>query len=227
MPSSRFLDGEQWHILAYLGNRWGGPGSSYSKLDMRDYVFEVHRRGGVVSVDVLLFRDGSLDRSQIEILKAIRQELDHGTAKPPVPPGNLAYRKQSLLLSLDGSHELQVNSGRHFPRLGVDGRLDTYALAGGEWPWTYEVDLVDMKPINRIKVTFGGGYATHLELKLSADRNTWTTVASKKDHDGTPYEATFEPVTARYVRVSALKPNGPDQPGQQMSVRELEVYAKE
>lgn len=227
MPSSRFLDGEQWHILAYLGNRWGGPGSSYSKLDLRDYVFEVRRRGGVVSVDVLLFRDGSLDRSQIEILKAIRQELDHGTAKPPVPPGNLTYRKQSLLLSLDGSHELEVNSGRHFPRLGVDGRHDTYALAGGEWPWTYEVDLVDTKPINRIKVNFGDGYATHLELKLSSDRNTWTTVASKQDHDGTPYEATFQPVMARYVRVSALKPNGPDQPGRQMSVRELEVYALE
>jgi hypothetical protein len=224
MPTSRFLDGEQWHILAHLGDYWGKPGTNYSKLDMRDYVFEVHRRGGVVSVDVILFRDGSLDRSQIEILKAIRHELDHGTVKPPIPLGNLAYRKQSRLLSLDGSHELAVNSRKHFPRLGVDGRHDTYALAAGEWPWTYEVDLVDMAPVSRIKITFGNGYATHFELRLSTDRKTWATVASRHDHDGAPLDTTFDPVTARYVRITALRPNGPNQPGKQMSIRELEVY---
>ncbi len=227
MPAERFLDGEQWHILSYLGDRWSGPGSGYSKRDLADYVFEVHRRGGVVSIDVLLFRDGSLDRSQTELLKAVRHELDHGTARPAIPPGNLAYRKQSLLLSLDGSHPLQVNCDRHFPRLGVDGRHDTFALAGGEWPWTYEVDLVDTVPIHRIKVTFGTGYATHLEIKASTDRQAWIPVAAKIDHDGTPFEAAFEPVTARYVRVSALQPNGPDQPGTQMSIQELEVYAAE
>lgn len=227
MPTERFLDGEQWHILSYLGDRWGGPGCNYSKLDLRDYVFQVHRRGGVVSVDVILFRDGSLDRSQIELLKSVRHELNHGTEKQPIPLGNLAYRKQSLLLSLDGSHELEVNAGQHFPRLGVDGRHDTYALAGGQWPWTYEVDLVDMTNVNRIKVIFGSGYATQFELKLSADRKTWSTVATKSGHDGTPYEATFDPVSARFVRVSAIKPNGPDQPGTQMSIRELEVYGAE
>ncbi len=224
IPAKRFLDGEQWHILSFLGDRWGAPGCHYSKQDLRDYVFEVHRRGGVVSIDVILFRDGSLDRSQVELLKAVRHELQTGTAKPPVPPGNLAYRKQSLLLSLDGSHELVVNSGRHFPRLGVDGRLDTYALAGGEWPWTYEVDLVDTAPISRIKVTFGTGFATQFELKVSTDRKTWSTVASVDNHDGSPYEAVFQPVAGRHVRVSAIRPNGPNQPGSQMSIRELEVY---
>ncbi len=227
MPPERFLDGEQWHILSYLGDRWGAPGCAYSKCDLGDYVFEVHRRGGVVSIDVILFRDGSLDRSQIELLKAVRHALDYGEASPSVPPGNLAYRKQSLLLSLDGSHPLQVNGDRHFPRFGVDGRHDTLALAGGEWPWTYEVDLVDTVPIHRIKVTFGAGYATHFELKASTDRQAWVTVAAKTGHDGTPFEATFEPVTARYLRVSALQPSGPDQPGTQMSIRELEVYAAE
>lgn len=227
MPTSRFINGEQWHILSYLGEWWGDPGTKYSKQDLRDYVFEVHRRGGVVSIDVILFRDGSLDRSQIEILRAVRHELDHGTVKPPIPSGNLAFRKQSLLLSLDGSHELVVNAGKHFPRHGVDGRPDTHAQAAGEWPWTYEVDLVDTVPVNRIKVTFGKNYATQFEFKLSTDRKTWTTVAAKDSHDGSPFKATFDPVSARYVRVSALKPNGPGQPGGQMSIRELEVYAAE
>ncbi|MGQ9732782.1 MAG: discoidin domain-containing protein, partial [Candidatus Zipacnadales bacterium] len=127
-------------------------------------------------------------------------------------------------LSLDGSHELPVNGGVHFPRWGVDGRLDTIALAGGEWAWTYEVDLVDTVSVRRIKVTFGSGYPTQLELRLSVDGRTWQTVASKEGHNGTPYEANFEPVETRYVRVCSIKPDGPGQPGTQMSVAELEVY---
>jgi hypothetical protein len=224
MPVERWLDGEQWHILSYMGSGWGQPGSQYTKRELAEYVFDVNQRGGVVSIEVLLFRDGSLDRSQVEMLKAVRQELDTGAARPAVPPGNLAFRKQSKLLSLDGSHALQVNGGVHFPKLGVDGRLDTVALAGGEWPWTYEVDLIDTVEVGRIKVTFGSGYATHFELRLSADGQTWQTVASKVDHDGAPYEATFPPVAARHVRVSALKPDGPEQKGAQMSIAELEVY---
>ncbi len=223
MPASRAIEGEQWHILSYLGTGWAKPGSQYTKRELAEYVFDVHQRGGVVSIDVLLFRDGALDRSQVEVLKAVRHELATGKVRPPVPPGNHAYRKQAKLLSLDGSHALQVNSGKQFARLGVDGRRATYALAGGEWPWTYEVDLIDTIDVRRIKVTFGRGYATHVELRLSIDGREWTTVAAKQDHDGTPYEATFEATPARYVRVCALKPDGPDQPGAQMSVAELEV----
>lgn len=224
MPAQRFLNGEQWHILSFLGSNWGQPGSKYTKRELSEYVFDVNQRGGVVSIDVLLYRDGSLDRSQVEMLKAVRDELRAGKVRLPIPPGNLAYRKPSRLLSLDGSHELEVNSGVHFPRLGVDGRPETTALAGGEWPWTYEVDLVDTKLIRRVKVTFGAGYATHFEIRLSPDGKTWRKVAEKEDHDGKPFEAAFEPVSARYVRVCALKPDGPDQKGAQMSIAELEVY---
>ena len=224
MPVERFIDGEQWHILSYLGTGWGQPGSQYTKRELAEYVFDVNQRGGVVSIDVLLFRDGSLDRSQVEMLKAVRHELETGKTRPPIPPGNLAYRKQAQLLSLDGSHPLEVNSGVHFPRLGVDGRMDTFALAGGEWPWTYEVDLIDTVAVRRIKVTFGPGYATHFEFCVSTDRTAWQTVATRENHDGSPFEATFEPVRARYVRVRGLKPDGPDQTGSQMSIAELEVY---
>ncbi len=224
MPASRFIEGEQWHIASFLGASWGQAGCRYSKRELAEYVFDVSRRGGVVSIDVLLYRDGSLDRSQLEVLKAVREQLKSGKAYPPVPPGNLAYRRQSSLLSLDGSHELEVNGGVHFPRLGVDGNPQTTALAGGQWPWTYEVDLVDTVPVRRMKITFGTGYATEFEFRLSEDRKTWTTVASRADHDGSPFEAEFEPVRARYVRVCALKPDGPEQKGSQMSVAELEVY---
>ncbi len=224
MPARRVIDGEQWHILSYLGSGWGKPGCAYTKRELREYVFDVHQRGGVVSVDVLLFRDGSLDRSQIEVLKAVRQKLETGQPRPPVPPGNLAYRKQAQLLSLDGSHELSINAGVHFARLGVDGHPDTVALAGGEWPWTYQVDLVDTRNVRRIKVTFGSGYATELELRVSLDGTSWKTVAQASGLQGKPYDVTLEPVRSRYVRVCGLKPNGSEQAGRQMSIAELEVY---
>jgi len=224
MPPQRFINGEQWHLLAYLGTGWAQPGCQIGKRELAEYVFDVHQRGGVVSIDVMLFRDGSLDRSQAEVLRAVRHELQAGKTRPAIPPGNRAYRKQAMLLSLDGSHTLDVNSGVHFPKLGVDGRLDTTALAGGEWPWTYEVDLVDTIKVRRIKVTFGSGYATQFDIRLSADGKAWQTVASKAQHNGKPFEVTIAPTAARHVRVCGLKPDGPNQTGSQMSIAELEVY---
>ncbi|MEI6503142.1 MAG: discoidin domain-containing protein, partial [Armatimonadota bacterium] len=226
MPSQRFLDGEQWHILSYLGPTWAQPGTKYTKQELADYVYDVNQRGGVVSIDVTLYRDGSLDRSQVEMLKAVRDfKLKMGgRAIPAVPAGNLAFRKQAKLLSLDGSHELVVNSGVCFPRLGVDGRPETYALAGGEWPWTYQVDLVDTVELRRMKLTFAGGYATQFEFQVSVDGQAWQTVAQKANHDGTPFEATFAAVSARYIRVCSQKPDGPDQKGSQMTVAEMEAY---
>ena len=224
MPATREIGGEQWHILSYLGNGWAQAGCRYSKRELAEYVFDVNQRGGGVSIDVLLFRDGSLDRSQVEVLKAVREELRTGKTRPAVPPGNLACRKQARLLSLDGSRDLDVNSGVHFPRLGVDGRVETIAVAGGQWPWTYQVDLVDTRNVRRIKVTFGAGYPTTLELRVSTDGQQWETVARKPDHDGQPYDVAFAPVAVRHVQVRGIKPDGPDQPGTQMSVAELEVY---
>ncbi len=227
-PVRRWINGEQWHTLSYLGasfQGWGEPGSKYRKSDLIEYVYDVNQAGGVVSIDVLLYRDGSLDRSQIEILKALRPGLAAMTSQSPVPPGNLAFRKPALFLSLDGLRELAVNSDRYYPKLGVDGDTDTFALAANEWPWTYEVDLLEPRAVRRLKVTFAQrGFATHLRLQLSADRKTWQTVATAAHHDGTPYAAEFAPETARWIRVSALTPDGPNQQGTQMTIAELEVY---
>lgn len=225
VPRERWIDNEQWHILSYLSpTSWAQPGCAYAKEELADYVASVHSRGGVVSIEAMLFRDGSLDRSQMELIKAATREVRQGKPREPVPPGNLAYRKQSRILSLDGSHPLIPNSGRHFARYGVDGRPDTLAQGAEEWPWTYEVDLVDTVPVRRVRLTFGPTYATRFEIRLSTDGQAWTVAAARDGHDGTPFDQTFEPTPARYVRVCALKPDGPDQPGGQMAVAELEVY---
>ena len=235
LPASRWLGGRQWHVLSYLGPErsdnylsagWCEPGVKYSKQELADYVRAVNRKGGVVSIDVLLYRDGGLDRSQLEVLKALRPALIPRIAIAPVPSGNLAFGKPARLLSLDGQRELPVNFGGVMkPELGVDGYPNTAARASMEWPWSYEVDLLDVFPIRRIKVIYGRkAYATRVRVSVSPDRQTWQTVATAETPEGRPFAADFEPAKARYVRVGALTPDGPGQPGEQMSVAELEVY---
>jgi len=231
-PATRWLNGEQWHLLSFLGcgdsrigASWAMPGVKYTKQDLADYVFEVNRAGGVVSIDVLLYRDGELDRSQLDTLKALRSRIAANKVRLPVPPGNLAFRKPARLLSLDGSRELVVNGGVHFAKLGVDGRLDTTAIAANEWPWTFEVDLLAPRAVRRVKVTFAAdGYATALRFTVSADGQNWQQVATAEGLDGKPVARDFPAVKCRFIRVSALKPDGPNQRGTQMAIAELEVY---
>ena len=211
VPAERFLDGEQWHILSFLSKTWWGePGVGYSKSQFSEYVWNVNQRGGVVSVDIMVYRDGGLERSQIELLKAVRHELANATEKQPVPPGNRAFRKPARLLSLDGSHELEVNGKVHFPWLGVDGKPDTIAQGAGEWPWTYEVDLLDTLALERVRITFGSNYATQFEIRISVDGEAWKTAASVNDHGGKPFELLLAAENARYIRICGMKPNGPE-----------------
>jgi hypothetical protein len=98
-------------------------------------------------------------------------------------------------------------------------------MAADEWPWTYEVDLLELHPVRRVKLTFApDGDVTKLPIGLPADGKTRQTVASGDNLDDKPYGWDFSPVRAQFVRVSGLKPNGPAQKGAQMAVAELAVY---
>jgi hypothetical protein len=81
IPDARFIKGVQWHILAPLGvppkggSQWEGwckPGCKYSAEYMRDYVRRVTERGGVVTIDVALYRDGHIGAEQLAVLKALK-----------------------------------------------------------------------------------------------------------------------------------------------------------
>ena len=140
-------------------------------------------------------------------------------------PGNLAYEKPAKLLDLSGTKEAGP-SGFGLAHFGVDGRSETGAQAAGFWAWTYEVDLEKVHEIARIVVEFKQEtFATKYDIQLSPDGKQWTTVASvdKNDHGGV-FVHKITPTNGRFIRVRSFKPNGPNQPGKQMQVRELEVY---
>lgn len=164
IPISRFIDGKQWHILSFLGANWAQPGTVKDKRQLTDYVYRVTAVGGVVSIDVVLYRDGDLDRSQLEVLKALRpgleikqREQDAWREGRAVPPRNKAWRKPALLLNAEGKYRLgpSVGEAQYGAFLGVDGDPATAAQAGGEWAWTYEVDLLGEEKVSRVIISFG------------------------------------------------------------------------
>ncbi len=145
-------------------------------------------------------------------------------ATTPVPPGNLAFMKPAKLLSLDGSHEL-VASGNAFARYGVDGRMSTSAEGAYEYPWAFHVDLQASHRVRRVVINFAAtAWATEYKVALSEDGQDWREVAHVTGCRGGRQEHSFAPVSARYVRILGLKPDGPDQEGAQMAIAELEVY---
>lgn len=232
IPEERWRDGKQFHVLSYLGNDWGKPGCRYDLPFLADYVSQVTGAGGVVTIDIALFRDGSLDTNQVKLLSRLRPAMKQAAARRqsrvPIPPGNLACWKPAKLLSLDGTHPLPPNGGGgrlHAARYGVDGDPATDAQGSAEWAWTYEVDLQRSTAVRHIGITFGKNFATHFQVQVSIDRRAWNTIAEVADHDGSKWSKSFPGVTGRYVRLRALKPDGPNQRGGQMSVSELEVYS--
>jgi len=141
----------------------------------------------------------------------------------PVPPGNLAWRKPARLLSNRADYDLPASSF-HFACYGVDGVPFTFACGGNEWDWTFHVDLEAVHNVDRIVIHLARGYPTEYEVHLSVDGETWHTVAHDSGHSFATKAHTFDSTPARYVRIKAIKPNGPDQEGVQMHIAELEVY---
>jgi hypothetical protein len=232
LPLGRFVGREQWHLLSYLGSDWGRPGTARSKQELVDYVHACTALGGVVSIDVVLYRDGDLDRSQLEVLKALRPglaakagELDAWRQGKAVPPRNMAWRKPAALMNAEGKHRLGPSVGDvHAARCGVDGDPATSAVAGNEWAWAFDVNLLRVEKVSRVVITFGQGYATKYELLAQRDGGKWQSLATRTADRAGRVEIPFDPIEARVLRVRAIKPDGPDQPGTQMAIAEFEAY---
>lgn len=72
----------QWHLLAFLGkpsnpravyDGWGSPGCKYDAGWLSCYRREVMNRGGALTLDCCVRRDGSIDPDQLAMLRAIAE----------------------------------------------------------------------------------------------------------------------------------------------------------
>jgi hypothetical protein len=229
----RFVNGEQWHILSFLGvppkddvMAWGGPGICKDKQTLAEYVWHVNALGGVVSIDVLLYRDGELDRSQLETLKPLRERITKLKQKGiKIPIENLAWKKPASLRSNDNQRELVPSGGKVRAACnGNDGNRNTVAVGAHEWAWTYEIDLQEPVKIQRVVVHFGSGYPTEVEFFSVTPAGNEISLGRFNEQKGQSLDISFEPKETQFIRVRSYKPNGSNQPGGQMSIAELEVY---
>ncbi|MGQ9524155.1 MAG: discoidin domain-containing protein [Armatimonadota bacterium] len=215
----------QFHVLTYLGERWGGGKPRFTDRFVIEYTREINAHGGVVTYDVPILRSGLIAEEFARQLQA----LHDGLAKPAesAPAGNLACFRCARVLDAFGSRVQWVSSegGWHNPRYGVDGDRSTWAEAADQYSWTYEVDLGKVHRVRRVVITFAPDrYAVEYRISASANGKEWHVVADQIDCEGGTQAHEFAFVRARFVRVTSLKPDGPNQPGVRMGIAELEVY---
>ncbi len=79
-PTAQLTEGAQSHILSFLGipnhpvqvyDAWAARGCKYSIEYLMKYVKQVNTLGGVVSLDVCMYRDGRIDPEQMRVLKML------------------------------------------------------------------------------------------------------------------------------------------------------------
>ncbi|GGD78029.1 S-layer homology domain-containing protein [Paenibacillus nasutitermitis] len=138
---------------------------------------------------------------------------------------NLAYNKKVVAAyeSPEG-REAEMHPDRN-PENAVDGDPLTYAASINEYAWQQQVDLGSPQNINRVVVKMDPQYyASEFDIRTSNDGIHFTTIKSVVGFTGGTSEQVFDDTQTRYVRIVAVKPDGPNQPGNQMVIYELEIY---
>jgi len=145
-----------------------------------------------------------------------------------------SYAKQASALWLDGSPA--ALHGGILPAVMVDGITEghVYAQANGQYRWMLEVDMGAVFWVNTIDVVFCDWlWASQYEIQFSTTggQGSFTTVATPTVTEYSNRTVKGDMIShvdiqsqeARFVRIVAVTPDGPDQPGGQMAIEELVV----
>lgn len=82
VPTSRWLNGSQWHVLTYMGKTWGARDVRYSTELWCQWALKVMSREGVITLDVGPGMNpeippiGSIDNKQAEQFRSIAQHIE-------------------------------------------------------------------------------------------------------------------------------------------------------
>jgi len=75
----RWVDGAQYHILSYLGERWGGGSPRFPDRFVIGYSEHVNSKGGVITWDVPITPEGRIPEPFILQLRALKAGLPAGS----------------------------------------------------------------------------------------------------------------------------------------------------
>jgi hypothetical protein len=232
----------QFHLTTHIGKNWGHQDLEryvqvYEPNYLPRYIKRVSDLGGVVSVDAAITADGRIPAAQLAVLQGIKRHVKDGVALPTAP--NLALGKLAQLKSNAAGHPTLAPGGRGSDAWGhifdffgffATNGLKNYFFAAPQADtiaWNLMVDLEAQQAFNQVLVTFPDGrYATRFAIDASVDGNTWTLQAEGTAAAGGTHAVNFATTEARYMRVRAITPDGPEQAGGQMAITEVEVYQR-
>ena len=87
LPTSRWVDGSQWHALTFLGSTWGRRDIRHPTEDWIKWVSDATEKGGVVTLDLGPNKNaaaapiGTFSAEQVAQFKAIHQSLPAKAAR--------------------------------------------------------------------------------------------------------------------------------------------------
>ena len=140
-------------------------------------------------------------------------------------PADLAAGRPVQAQFLDGSPaQLQPESQLSY---ATDADPQTYVQASGQFRWQLVVDLQQPRQLAAMNVSMPRPhFATDFHVDASADGTTWTTAGTVHGSGwGTVPVLFATPLTARYLRIVADKPDDWGQRGDQMAIGGVGAYA--
>ncbi|MCF0058314.1 FN3 associated domain-containing protein [Dyadobacter sp. CY356] len=141
-------------------------------------------------------------------------------------PKNYALGAFAELLDNDDQYTVTPFMGIYDPENAVDGKIATKAQAGGKYAWTLKLDMGEtVEGLKQASVDFApAAFATDFQLFSSTDNITWKILTHKENNADLQVDLKFSPISARYFKLRALKPDGPGQKGGGMGVSEFKVF---
>ncbi|SEJ32723.1 Chitobiase/beta-hexosaminidase C-terminal domain-containing protein [Dyadobacter sp. SG02] len=140
---------------------------------------------------------------------------------------NLALGKPAKFLSNSSGGELGASAEKYFAINATDGNKDSVAKAGGEYPYTLQIDLLMPHKIDRITLDFTTeNFATEFQVYASLNNSGGPNelISSISNNTARTFEFKFNSILARYVFVKATQPSVEGQTGGQMAVSAIGVF---
>ncbi|MDN5853204.1 MAG: discoidin domain-containing protein, partial [Actinomycetia bacterium] len=127
------------------------------------------------------------------------------------------------------------NQDRYTPSFATDGLASTFWVSGGrvagQGPTSADPEFlgVDLGATSRIRAVANSGRGAYgpktYDVQTSTDGHSWNTVATVDEAPQSGAVTSFEPTTARYVRLRITDGWYPTRPGNNTQVREFAVYS--
>ncbi len=125
---------------------------------------------------------------------------------------NLALNKTMTASSVNGSN---VASN------AVDGNATTYWSSAVSDPQWLDVDLGSIQNVYQVKCIWTAAYAKNFQIQISTNNTTWASVYNTTTGAGGTNTISFEPTSARYVRIYGTAQGS----GSGYGIYELQAFA--